>query len=275
MRRVLGFVKRTLGRILVAQPSVVPVKVPVLQSDLLKGRTALITGSTKGIGFAIAEAFAEAGATVLISGRNRQTIDAAVNKLSKKGRSIYGIEMDMTDIATMEKAVANLPAIDILVNNAGFVGGEGFGNTSEQDYDLILDTNLKGAYFLSQSVSRMWIKDGVKGNILNVCSASSLRPGNSPYILSKWGMRSLTVGMAKQLIRYGIVVNGIAPGVTDTDKFTHGSENIAKVTNPSGRMVTREEIANMSVVLVSSLCRMVVGDVLYMTGGGGIVTLDD
>lgn len=275
MRRVLGFVKRTLGRILVAQPSVVPVKVPVLQSDLLKGRTALITGSTKGIGFAIAEAFAEAGATVLISGRNLQTIDAAVNKLSKKGRSIYGIEMDMTDIATMEKAVANLPAIDILVNNAGFVGGEGFGNTSEQDYDLILDTNLKGAYFLSQSVSRMWIKDGVKGNILNVCSASSLRPGNSPYVLSKWGMRSLTVGMAKQLIRYGIVVNGVAPGVTDTDKFTHGSDNIAKVTNPSGRMVTREEIANMAVVLVSSLCRMVVGDVLYMTGGGGIVTLDD
>jgi NAD(P)-dependent dehydrogenase (short-subunit alcohol dehydrogenase family) len=275
MRRVLRFVKRTLGRILVAQPSVVPVKVPVLQSDLLKGRTALITGSTKGIGFAIAEAFAEAGATVLISGRNRQTIDVAVKKLSKKGRSICGIEMDMTDIATMEKVVANLPTIDILVNNAGFVGGEGFGKTSEQDYNLILDTNLKGAYFLSQSVSRMWIKDGVRGNILNVCSASSLRPGNSPYILSKWGMRSLTVGMAKQLIRYGIVVNGIAPGVTDTDKFTHGSENIAKVTNPSGRMVTREEIANMSVVLVSSLCRMVVGDVLYMTGGGGIVTLDD
>jgi 3-oxoacyl-[acyl-carrier protein] reductase len=275
MRRVLGFVKRTLGRILVAQPSVVSVKVPVLQSDLLKGRTALITGSTKGIGFAIAEAFAEAGATVLISGRNRQTIDAVVNKLSKKGRSIYGIEMDMTDVATMEKTVANLSTIDILVNNAGFVGGEGFGNTSEQGYDLIFDTNLKGAYFLSQSVFRLWIKDGVKGNILNVCSASSLRPGNSPYVLSKWGMRSLTVGMAKQLIRYGIVVNGIAPGVTDTDKFTHGSENIAKVTNPSGRMVTREEIANMAVVLVSSLCRMVVGDVLYMTGGGGIVTLDD
>ena len=124
-------------------------------------------------------------------------------------------------------------------------------------------------------MSRKWIAGNVKGNILNVCSASSLRPGNSPYILSKWGVRSLTIGMAKQLIKHGIVVNGLAPGVTDTDKFTHGNDDICKASNPTGRMVTREEIANMAVILVSSLCRMVVGDILYMTGGGGVVTLDD
>ena len=81
--------------------------------------------------------------------------------------------------------------------------------------------------------------------------------------------------MAKQLIKHGIVVNGLAPGVTNTEHFTHGEKNIGKPSNPSGRMVTKEEIANMSVILVSPLCRMVVGDILYMTGGGAIITLDD
>jgi NAD(P)-dependent dehydrogenase (short-subunit alcohol dehydrogenase family) len=164
---------------------------------------------------------------------------------------------------------------DILVNNAGYVGGGSFGNTSESEYDAVLDTNLKGTYFLSQEVARCWIENGTHGNILNVCSASSLRPGDSPYIISKWGMRSLTVGMAKRLIKQGIVVNGIAPGITDTDRFTHGEKDIGKLSNPSGRMVTKEEIANMAVILVSSLCQMVVGDILYMTGGGAITTLDD
>lgn len=255
-------------------PARIPVYVPVLQSELLKGRVALITGGSGGIGCAIAEAFLRAGAKVIISGRNKEKLSAAASMLSSCG-DVSCIQMDNMTLASFDGILSDVADFDILVNNAGYVGGGSFGSTSESEYDAVLDTNLKGAYFLSQEVSKRWIASGTHGNILNVCSASSLRPGNSPYVLSKWGMRSLTVGMAKQLIRYGIVVNGIAPGVTDTDKFTHGSENIAKVTNPSGRMVTREEIANMAVVLVSSLCRMVVGDVLYMTGGGGIVTLDD
>lgn len=183
--------------------------------------------------------------------------------------------MDSTKLSSFGEILSDVTDFDILVNNAGYVGGGSFGSTSESEYDAVLDTNLKGAYFLSQEVSKRWKANGTHGNILNVCSASSLRPGTSPYILSKWGMRSLTVGMAKQLIKHGIVVNGIAPGVTNTEHFTHGEENVSKPSNPSGRMVTKEEIANMATILVSPLCRMVVGDILYMTGGGGIVTIDD
>ena len=246
----------------------------MIQSELLKGRAALITGGSGGIGYAIAEAFLNAGAKVIISGRNKEKLDEAVARLSSKG-NISCVQMDNTKPALFGEMLSNIGAFDILVNNAGYVGGGAFGGTFEAEYDAVLDTNLKGAYFLSQEVSRRWIENGKHGNILNVCSASSLRPGDSPYILSKWGMRSLTVGMAKRLIRHGIVVNGIAPGVTNTEHFTHGGENINKPTNPSGRMVTKEEIANMATILVSPLCRMVVGDILYMTGGGGIVTIDD
>ncbi|MBR2772966.1 MAG: SDR family oxidoreductase [Kiritimatiellae bacterium] len=255
-------------------PARIPVYVPVLQSELLKGRAALITGGSCGIGYAIAEAFLQAGAKVIISGRNEEKLKEAVSKLSCKGYASC-IQMDNTKPASFAGILSDVDAFDILVNNAGYVGGGVFGSTSESEYDAVLDTNLKGAYFLAQEVASIWKSKGVRGNILNICSASSLRPGTSPYIISKWGMRSLTVGMAKQLIKHGIVVNGLAPGVTNTEHFTHGEKNIGKPSNPSGRMVTKEEIANMSVILVSPLCRMVVGDILYMTGGGAIITLDD
>ena len=274
---MMGFLKRAVRGIVRAArgtPAQIPVYVPVLQSELLKGRTALITGGSGGIGYTIADTFLRAGARVIVSGRNKEKLDDAVSKLSSKG-TVSCVQMDNTKPYSFGAVLSEMGTFDILVNNAGYVGGGSFGSTSESEYDAVLDTNLKGAYFLSQEVSRRWIENGTRGNILNVCSASSLRPGDSPYILSKWGMRSLTVGMAKQLVMHGIVVNGIAPGITDTEHFTHGENNIAKPSNPSGRMVTKEEIANMAVVLVSSLCRMVVGDILYMTGGGAITTLDD
>lgn len=268
-RAIKGFVRAARSA-----PAQVPVYVPVLQNELLKGRTALITGGSGGIGYAIAEAFLRAGAKVIISGRNKEKLTEAVSRLSAKG-SVSCVQMDNTKQDSFGAILSDIGTFDILVNNAGYVWGGSFGDTSESEYDAVLDTNLKGTYFLSQEVSKRWMADGTHGNILNVCSASSLRPGDSPYILSKWGMRSLTVGMAKRLVRYGIVVNGIAPGVTDTERFTHGAKNIGKSSNPSGRMVTKEEIANMATILVSPLCRMVVGDVLYMTGGGAITTLDD
>ena len=272
-----GFFKRIaryIARVAGATPARIPVYVPVLQSDLLKNRVALITGGSGGIGYSIAEAFLRAGAKVIISGRNKEKLDEAVSKLSSSGM-VSCVQMDNTKPDSFGAILSKLDAFDILVNNAGYVGGGSFGSTLESEYDAVLDTNLKGAYFLSQEVSRRWIENGTQGNILNVCSASSLRPGDSPYILSKWGMRSLTVGMAKRLIKDGIVVNGIAPGVTGTDRFTNGEDNISKNSNPSGRMVTKEEIANMATILVSHLCRMVVGDILYMTGGGAITTLND
>lgn len=253
----------------------IPVPIPILKSDLLKGRSALITGGTRGIGLSIAEAFLNAGASVVITGRHEADVNAVIGELGCCKRQVIGVTLDVTNVNSFEQVIDSVFPFDILVNNAGFVGGNGFGRTTEKEYSDVMDTNLKGAYFLSQAVTNRWIERGVKGNVLNICSASSLRPGDSPYVLSKWGMRSLTIGMARQLIRHGIVVNGLAPGVANTDRFVNVTGDISKPNNPFGRMVTKEEIANMAVVLTSSLCRMVVGDVLYMTGGGAIVTMDD
>lgn len=270
---MLSEIRKCVKAILACPPKCRPVYVPVLQSELLKGRRALITGGASGIGFAIAEAFLSAGAKVVITGRDVARLASAKERLSKGG-SVETLQLDNAAPEAFVAALDQLKPFDILVNNAGYVGGGVFGSTKLEEYDKVLNTNLRGAYFLSQEVSRRWIDEGVQGNILNICSASSLRPGNSPYILSKWGLRSLTVGMARNLIKYGIVVNGIAPGITSTERFCKSEDDISYVPNPSGRMVTVQEIANLSVVMVSSLARMVVGDVLFVTGGGAITTLD-
>ena len=274
MSRILTEIKKCMKAVLTRQPKCRTVYIPVLQTELLKGRRALVTGGTSGIGFAIAEAFLSAGAKVVITGRNGFRLDSAKERLSKNG-SVETLQLDNAAPETFAVALDQIGSFDILVNNAGYVGGGVFGDTMLEEYDKVLDTNLRGAYFLSQEVSKRWIKESVQGNILNVCSASSLRPGNSPYILSKWGLRSLTVGMACDLVKYGIVVNGIAPGITNTERFCKSEDDISFAPNPSGRMVTVQEIANLAVVMVSSLARMVVGDILFVTGGGAITTLDD
>ena len=275
MRKFIDRVLRYIGKYFHGPTQYVPVTVPVLQSDLLKGRRALITGGSSGIGLAIAKSYLDNGASVVITGRDATKLSIAQKSLASSGL-VETLVLDNASPESFDDSVASIGDFDILVNNAGYVGGDGFGSTKISEYNKVLDTNLRGAYFLSQVVSNMWIKNGIRGNILNICSASSLRPGESPYILSKWGLRSLTIGMARKLIKHGIVVNGLAPGCTDTRRFCpHPEESISNPRNPTGRLVTVEEIGNMAVVMVSSLARMVVGDVVYATGGGAITTLDD
>ena len=268
--------KSGIRRLITPTPLVklVPVEVPVFHNTLLKGRRALITGGGSGIGLAIAEAYGRSGASVVLAGRTVSRLEDASHNLERLGVEVSVVDLDVCDVASFAGKLDTIGDFDILVNNAGFVGGGVFGTTSEVDYNRVLETNLRGAYFLSQEVSSRWIKNKVKGNILNICSASSLRPGESPYILSKWGLRALTIGMARRLVKHGIVVNGLAPGCTNTDQFSRDGD-LTNGRNPSGRLVTTTEIGNMAVVMVSSLARMVVGDVLFVTGGGAITTLDD
>lgn len=275
MRKIIDRVLRYLSRHFHGPVRYVPVTIPVLKGELLKGRRALVTGGSSGIGLAIAKSYLDNGASVIITGRNEAKLNEAKKSLGACG-PVDVFVLDNSRPETFSAELEKIGDFDILVNNAGYVGGGGFGSTEISEYDKVLETNLRGAYFMSQVVSNAWIKKGVEGNILNICSASSLRPGESPYILSKWGLRSLTVGMAKKLISHGIVVNGLAPGCTDTPQFcSNPQESINNPRNPTGRLVTVEEIGNMAVVMVSSLARMVVGDVMYVTGGGAITTLDD
>lgn len=116
----------------------------------------------------------------------------------------------------------------------------------------------------------------IKGNILNISSSSGIRPAVSAYALSKWGIQGLTLGLAKSLAPYGIVVNSIAPGPTATPMLLGNDiQNINRPRLPSGRYAMPCEIANMAVMLVSEMGRTIVGDTIYMTGGAGLITFDD
>lgn len=162
-----------------------------------------------------------------------------------------------------------------MVNNAGIQGAQ-FGVATEEQYDAVMNTNLKGAFFLSQAVARSMVDAGVKGNILNICSSSSLRPAANGYTLSKVAMKELTEGMAKSLVPKGIIVNGLAPGPTATPMLHRDSgKDIKAQFNPLGRCALPEEIASMAVILCSSLGQTIVGSVVYMTGGAGILTYED
>lgn len=256
------------------------------ENELLKGKTALITGGTSGIGFSIADAMLRAGAEgVVITGRTEERCKNAVEQLialgSDREEKVFYEVMDIRKVENFEKNFEHIKnqignrKIDILCNNAGIQGAT-FGSAKEEDFDNVMETNYKGAFFLSQLVARYMIDNKIRGNILNIASSSSLRPTNSAYSLSKACMKELTAGMAKFLIPHGIVVNGIAPGPTATPLMNKDSEStIEHPSNPSGRYALPEEIANMAVVLTSGMGRTVVGSIVYMTGGAGNITYDD
>ncbi len=198
--------------------------------------------------------------------------------------NIYPFLLDNMDTKSFEKTfdnllefikVKNLPPIDILVNNAG-INCQGMPNATESEYDKVMNTNLKSAFFLSQLFGKYLIKNNIKGNILNISSASSLRPADSAYTLSKWGLRGLTLGLAKSLSQYGITVNSIAPGPTATPMILKSQQNNFYLKRiPLGRYIMPEEIANMAIFLTSEMGRSIIGDTIYMTGGAGNITFDD
>lgn len=252
-------------------------------SELLKGKSALITGATSGIGYAIAVAFLEAGASVVIAARNSDKIQSTIKELQKIDNSegrIFSVVMDVLDFSKLnnriEEVISVIPnhIIDILVNNAGIGGVNGV--SEEEAYDRIMNTNLKSVFFITKIVARHMIDNKIKGNILNIASSASLRPAESAYGLTKWGVRGLTEGMAKMLIKHGIVVNAVGPGATATPFMgkTNGDE-IFNESIPAGRYVMPEEVANVAVFLTSDMGRMIVGDIVYITGGTGTTTCDD
>ena len=164
--------------------------------------------------------------------------------------------------------------IDILVNSAGVVSHSGFENMTLEEYDNIMNINARGSYFMSQAVSRFMIGRKIRGHILNVSSSSALRPAWTPYQMSKWAVRGMTLGLADSLLPHGIIVNAIAPGPVATPmlgKFE--GDSIYHHAYPSKRFSMPQEIANLAVFMVSSMGDLIVGDTFYITGGSGTISL--
>ena len=186
--------------------------------------------------------------------------------------------LNINNIPTIESTIkefANTEHIDILVNSAGTHGNDEFGHVTEQTFDNVISVNVKALYFMSQVVANVMIEQGIHGHILNVSSASSIKPSWTPYEISKRAVNGITQGMAHKLIRYGIVVNGIAPGPTATPMIGQIKEQgIQWNVNPSGRMSTPEEIAALALFMVSGQGDGIVGDTFFITGGSGTICID-
>lgn len=262
---------------LVRSKKIVPIITPVDKEKILDGKVALITGGSSGIGLAIAESFTKSGCKVVIAGTRKEKLEAARKTINSE--NLATIVIDVTDIQSLQQKVEEVAnvfgKIDILVNSAGAHHTHQFEDMPEAEFDKIMDTNVKGTFYMCQSVIKYMKKNKIHGHILNVSSSSALRPATGPYHLSKWAITGLTKGLASLYYKDGIIVNAIAPGQTATPMLdVDKSEDISNGYAFAGRYIMPEEIASLATMMVSSLGDVIVGDTYYMTGGSGVVTYE-
>ena len=242
----------------------------------LEGRIALVTGGNTGIGQGIALALADAGADV--ASVARRASDDTVGNILAKGRRAVSIQADLTSIAPVERvldeATAALGPVDILVNNAGIIRRADAVDFTEQDWDDVMNVNLKVLFFLSQAVVRRMIADGRGGKIINTASMLSFQGGIRvpSYTASKSGVAGLTKLMANEWGKHGINANAIAPGYFATDNTqalqddpVRSKEILGRI--PSGRWGQPSDIGGAAVFLSSSASDYVQGITLPVDGG--------
>lgn len=259
------------------EKKMIPYPVLVDSNHLLDGKIAFISGGSSGIGYSIAKAFIESGARVIISARNEEKLKKCCDELGENSRYMV---LDISKIDTFDEAIRKATVlfgeksnIDILVNSAGVLAKSDLFSMTEEEWNLVVDSNAKGVYFLSRVVAKQMIDNKVRGHILNVTSSSALRPAWTPYQVSKWIVKGLTMGLADTLIPYGITVNAIAPGPTTTPMLNKKDGDTIFCTNPAGRYIMPEEIANIAVMLASDTGNMIIGDTIYVTGGSGVLSM--
>lgn len=243
----------------------------------LDGRIALVTGSSTGIGLALARGLAEAGATVVLNARNAARLAEAAATLAAAGLSVHQRAFDVTDTAAVDAAVAAIEAevgpIGILVNNAGMTRRAPVHELQDVDWQAVMRTNVDGAFIVGRAVARRMVPRG-RGRIINICSVMSEvgRPGTVAYTASKGALKMLTKGMAVDLAPHGITVNGIGPGYFKTEltaplaadeKFNQWLIN----RTPARRWGSVEELAPAAVFLASDAAAFVNGHILYIDGG--------
>ena len=243
----------------------------------LKGKTALITGATRGIGFALARGLGEAGACVLINGRNSDTVQKAVNELNSQSIAAVALVADVTqkdDItAQIDHYEATTGPIDILINNAGMQHRQSLERFDVEIFDQMIAVNLKAAFYTSKALSAYMIARQ-HGRIINIASVTSLlaRPGIAPYTATKGAIANLTKGMTADWAGYGLNCNAIAPGYFKTElnaalvadeQFTVWLEE----RTPAGRWGEVSELVGTAVYLASPASSFVNGQIIYVDGG--------
>ncbi|MGH6807155.1 MAG: SDR family oxidoreductase [Ensifer adhaerens] len=243
----------------------------------LKGRRALVTGSSQGIGLALARGLAEHGAALVLNGRDRSKLEAAAASLKKAGHTVDVADFDVTDAEAVKRGVdaveLDVGAIDILVNNAGMQFRSPLEDFPVERFEQLLKTNISSVFYVGQAVARHMIGRGA-GKIINIASVQSelARPSIAPYTATKGAVRNLTRGMCTDWAKYGLQVNAIAPGyfktplnqaLVDSVEFSSWLEK----RTPAARWGEVEELVGAAVFLASNASSFVNGHTLYVDGG--------
>jgi gluconate 5-dehydrogenase len=242
----------------------------------LSGKRALVTGSSQGIGLAIAQGLAEHGAEVVLNGRDGEKLAAAAAKLAASGHKVSTSGFDVTSAKAVTEAVAAIEkagAIDILVNNAGMQYRSPLEDFPAERWEQLLATNVSSVFYVAQAVARHMIKRG-KGKIINIASVQSelARPNIAPYTATKGAVRNLTRGMCTDWAKYGLQVNAIAPGyfktplnqaLVDDPAFSAWLEK----RTPAARWGNVDELIGAAVFLSGNASSFVNGHTLYVDGG--------
>ena len=243
----------------------------------LTGRTALITGASKGIGYALAGALASAGARVVLNARDADRLEQSRAALAATGHAVHAAAFAVTDADAVDAGVAKIEAeigaIDILVNNAGMQHRGAFAEFPTDAWHKITTTNIDSVFFVGRAVAQRMIPRG-RGKIINICSVQSElgRPGIAPYAATKGAVKMLTKGMAIDLGKHGIQVNGLGPGYFKTELTQTLVADTAFTAwlsgrTPAGRWGEVEELGGAAIFLASDASSFVTGHILYVDGG--------
>ncbi len=243
-----------------------------------EGKIVLVTGAQQGIGKAVALRFAQEGADVALNFLDDQSAaESSAAQITALGRRCGVIQGDVSRSADVQRLVAtaerDLGPIDVLVNNAGIFPRVPFLDLTEETWDRVLDTNLKGTFVCAQAVARQMVAAQRPGVIVNLASGAPYRGAlrATHYMASKLGIVGLTRGMARELAPYHIRVNAVAPGVTNTamPRLGNTEEGLAALAQrlPTGRLAEPEEIADVIVFLATDDARHIIGQLIHVNGG--------
>lgn len=256
---------------------VVPIEKVVPENQILEGKVALIAGGSGGIGMAVSASLLQAGCKVILGGTKPDKLKKCKNSFEEKyQKNISTAIINMLDISNfssnIEKVVSIFGKIDIFVNSSGVhTENADFWKMTPNEFDRVMNINLKGPYFACLEMAKYWKRNALKGHILLISSSRGSEPAFSPYGISKWGINGMTKGLAAILVNDNIIVNAIAPGSTATALLgVHKGDSIYTIDNRFNRMVMPDEIGEYARMMVSDAGDMLVGETLHISGGRGV-----
>jgi len=244
----------------------------------LDGKVAIVTGGSRGIGAEVGGRLAEDGAAVVVSGRDGERLQRTVHEWEAQGRAVLGVVADAANREDCERLVSSAKQhfgrIDVLVNNAGMTHDQLLVRMTDEDWDRVIEVNLRSAFLMTRAVSKALVRQKSGGRVINITSTAGAmgNAGQVNYSAAKAGLVGLTKSLAREVATRDITVNGVAPGFIETEmtaSLAEPARQAAVAAVPMQRMGTAEEVAAAIAFLVSPGASYITGHVLHVDGGLG------